>query len=259
MTLNLSQKYPHERDSRISFDEPTHTYKIDGSSEGVISVTTLIHHHFPQFNADEVLKKMRNSRNGLADKYKGLSDDQIKSQWSESGKEASGKGTKMHKSIELFYNDDFDYIYEDQPTEFMYFIAFHETVKHRLTPYRTEWSIFRGDIKLAGQLDMLYSINGQEGKYALYDWKRSKEIKLENKFEKGLGKLSHLDNCNYNHYSIQLNVYKRILETLYGLSIVEMVLVILHPDNKSFQLFEVKEMKNEIDYIINERKKEVSN
>ena len=254
-TAYLSTLHPHPRDSRIVFDEPTHTYSIDGSSEGVISVTTLIHAHFPHFDADTVIRNMRNGRNGLPEKYKGMSDEEIKQQWS--GKEASGQGTRLHKSIELFYNDDMNYMYEEQPKEFHHFLAFHETIKHRLTPYRTEWSIFRTELGLAGQLDMLYSINGADGedkKYALYDWKRSKEIKMENRYEKGKGGLSHLDHCNYSHYSIQLNVYKRLLETLYGLSIVEMCLVILHPDNDSFITIPVHEMKKEIDYIFKERK-----
>lgn len=253
-TAYLSTLHPHPRDSRIVFDEPTHTYSIDGSSEGIISVTTLIHAHFPHFDADTVIQNMRNGRNGLPEKYKGMTDEQIKQQWSDSGKEASGQGTRLHKSIELFYNDDLNYIYEEQPKEFHHFLAFHETIKHRLTPYRTEWSIFRTELGLAGQLDMLYSINGADGKYALYDWKRSKEIKMENRYEKGKGGLSHLDHCNYSHYSIQLNVYKRLLETLYGLSIVEMCLVILHPDNDSFITIPVYEMKKEIDYIFKERK-----
>ena len=245
---------PHERDSRISFNEETHTYSIDGSSEGITSVTTLIHKHFPHFDPHDIIQKMRNSKNGIPEKYKNMSDDEIKLQWSENGKEASGKGTKIHKSIELFYNNE---EVPEKPTEFMYFLDFHESIKDRLIPYRTEWSIFRKDLNLAGQLDMLYTIKDQEGKYALYDWKRSKEIKTENKFEKGLGKLSHLDHCNYNHYSIQLNIYKRILETLYGLSITEMCLVILYPENDTFKLYPVKEMKKEIDYIFNERKKEL--
>jgi ATP-dependent exoDNAse (exonuclease V) beta subunit len=253
-TAYLSTLHPHPRDSRIVFDEPTHTYSIDGSSEGIISVTTLIHAHFPHFDADTVIQNMRNGRNGLPEKYKGMTDEQIKQQWSDSGKEASGQGTRLHKSIELFYNDDLNYIYEEQPKEFHHFLAFHETIKHRLTPYRTEWSIFRTELGLAGQLDMLYTINGEEGKYALYDWKRSKEIKMENRYEKGKGGLGHLDHCNYSHYSIQLNVYKRLLETLYGLSIVEMCLVILHPDNGSFITIPVYEMKKEIDYIFKERK-----
>jgi len=253
-TAYLSTLHPHPRDSRIVFDEPTHTYSIDGSSEDIISVTTLIHAHFPHFDADTVIQNMRNGRNGLPEKYKGMTDEEIKQQWSDSGKEASGQGTRLHKSIELFYNDDLNYIYEEQPKEFHHFLAFHETIKHRLTPYRTEWSIFRTELGLAGQLDMLYTINGEEGKYALYDWKRSKEIKMENRYEKGKGGLSHLDHCNYSHYSIQLNVYKRLIETLYGLTIVEMCLVILHPDNDSFITIPVYEMKKEIDYIFKERK-----
>jgi ATP-dependent exoDNAse (exonuclease V) beta subunit len=250
----LSTKNPHPRDSRVTFDEPTHTYSIDGSSVGICSVTTLIHQHFPHFEADKVILNMRNSRNGMPEKYARMTNAEIKHLWNENGKEASGKGTKIHKSIELFYNNE---EVPEKPTEFMYFLDFHESIKDRLIPYRTEWSIFRKDLNLAGQLDMLYTIKDQEGKYALYDWKRSKEIKTENKFEKGLGKLSHLDHCNYNHYSIQLNIYKRILETLYGLSITEMCLVILYPENDTFKLYPVKEMKKEIDYIFNERKKEL--
>ena len=105
---------------------------------------------------------------------------------------------------------------------------------------------------------MLYEIIDRPGEFALYDWKRSKEIKFENKFEKGLEGLKHLEHCNYNHYSIQLNIYKRILETLYNLVITEMVLVILHPDNDSFITLNVNEMSKEIDYIFKDRKKKVN-
>lgn len=249
----LAQKHPHSRDTRITFDETCHVYTIDGSSKNVISVTTLIHSHFPRFNPDEVIKGMR--KKGLADKYKDMSDAQIKQLWSENGKIASGRGTKLHKRIENFYNEVPDEPCELTDTPFGYFLNFHETIKDRLEPYRTEWSIFRDDIKLAGQLDMLYKVKGSDCEYALYDWKCVQEIKLENRFEKGNGKLNHLDHCNYNHYSIQLNVYKRLLETLYNLSIVEMFLVILHPDNDTYQLVKVEDMKSEIDSIFTERKK----
>ena len=260
----LVDKNRHPRDSRVSFDEPTHTYSIDGSSVGICSVTTLIHRHFPHFNPDEVIHKMRNSRNGIPERYAKMTNEQIKEQWDESGKEASGKGTMLHKRIELFYNNELDKLEIDNDPiakEYSYFLAFNETIKDRLEPYRTEWSIFRKEINLAGQLDMLYKIKNVDGSdtgtFALYDWKRSKEIKFENSFEKGLGVLSHLDHCNFVHYSIQLNIYKRLLETLYDISVREMCLVILHPDNESFKLFPVVEMKREINLIFKERKREI--
>jgi hypothetical protein len=256
----LQEKNKHIRDSRIIFDENTHTYSIDGIKDKVISVTTLIHNFFPIFNADIVIEKMRKN---LPEKYIGMTNEEIKKNWEDKGKEASILGTKLHKLIELYYNNneynlDLNQSIElnnsDNPLEFLYFLNFNETIKHRLKPYRTEWSIFRSELKLAGQLDILYEIIDKKGEYALYDWKRIKEIKTENKYEKGIDKLNHLDHCNYNHYSIQLNIYKRILETLYGIKITEMFLVILHPDNDNFKLVEIVEMKKEIDYIFKNRK-----
>lgn len=244
----LAKKNKHERDERISFDEKTHTYYIDGSSDGIISVTTLIHHHFPKFDSSKVLKLMKNKKQ----KYPNMSDEEIKKLWSENGKNASENGTKMHKMIENYYNSEEN---KENSKEFQYFLSFNKTIEHQFIPYRTEWSVFDGSLDLAGQIDMIYK--KQDGTYALYDWKRSKEIKKENSFEKGLGKLSSLDHCNYIHYSIQLNIYKRILETRYDMKVSEMCLVILHPDNDSYLLEKVHDMGEYIDIIFSERKKEI--
>ena len=56
----LSLINTHERDQRISFHQDTHTYVVDGSPDGIISVTTFIHHHFPSFDAKRVVKYMKN-------------------------------------------------------------------------------------------------------------------------------------------------------------------------------------------------------
>ena len=241
--LTLSEKNKHERDSRISFDEKTHTYYVDGSSDGIISVTTLIHHHFPKFDSDMILKKMKNKQ----EKYPNMTDSQIKKVWSDNGIIASKNGTKMHKLIENYYNSIENEKIEENLDEFKHFLNFHSTIKNRLEPYRTEWSIFDGELELAGQVDMLYK--KKDNTYALYDWKRVKELKKDNPFEKGIGKLSDLDHCNYNHYSLQLNIYKRLLETRYNLKVSEMFLVILHPDNENYILEEVYSMDKYIDNI----------
>lgn len=246
----LSEKNKHERDDRISFDEKTHTYYVDGSSDGIISVTTLIHHHFPKFDADNVLKKMKNKK----EKYPNMTDEDIKKIWSDNGKNASENGTKLHKMIENYYNSIDNNKKDEESTEYQYFLKFNESIKDIFIPYRTEWSIFDGSIDLAGQVDMLYK--KKDGTYALYDWKRVKEIK-KNSFEKGIGKLSHLDHCNYIHYSIQLNIYKRILETRYDIKVSEMCLVVLHPENNDYLLEKVNDMSKIIDIIFKERELEI--
>jgi ATP-dependent exoDNAse (exonuclease V) beta subunit len=247
----LSEKNKHERDDRISFDEKTHTYYVDGSSDGIISVTTLIHHHFPKFDADNVLKRMKNKK----EKYPNMSDEDIKNSWLDNGKKASENGTKLHKMIENYYNSIDNDKKDEKMIEYQYFLRFNESIKDVFTPYRSEWSIFDGSIDLAGQVDMLYK--KKDGTYALYDWKRIKELKKENSFEKGIGKLSSLDHCNYVHYSIQLNIYKRILETRYDMNVSEMCLVILHPENDGYVLQKVKDMSKYIDIIFKEREIEI--
>jgi len=240
---SLSEKNKHERDTRISFYEKTHTYYVDGSSEGIVSVTTLIHQYFPKFDSDMILKKMKNKN----EKYPNMNDYQIKKKWYDNATIASKNGTKMHKLIENYYNSIENEKSDENLTEFKYFLNFHSSIKNRLEPFRTEWSIFDGELELAGQVDMIYK--KEDGTYMLYDWKRVKEIKKDNQFEKGLKKLSDLDNCNYNHYSLQLNIYKRLLETRYDIKVSEMFLVILHPDNENYILEEVYNMDKYIDII----------
>jgi hypothetical protein len=85
-----------------------------------------------------------------------------------------------------------------------------------------------------------------DGTFAIYDWKRSKEIKFENKYQKGLSPISHLHDCNYWHYSLQLNIYRRILEKFYNVVVSELALVILHPNNKSYQIVKLNMMDDEV-------------
>jgi ATP-dependent exoDNAse (exonuclease V) beta subunit len=234
----LSQRNSHPRDARIEFYHDTHTYVVDGSSDGIVSTTTFIHHYFPTFDAKRVVKYMKNKK----EKYPGLTDDQIVKKWSEDGKKSSTQGTSLHQAVENFYNHIPNTKEMEESTQFKHFLAFHETVKDRLTPYRTEWSIFDGEIDLAGQLDMLYKKD--DGTFGLYDWKCVKEIKKTNPYEKGLGICSSLDHCNFYHYSLQLHVYKRILETRYDINVTEMKLVVLHPDQPTYLLYDISCEKN---------------
>ena len=123
--LPLSERNKHERDNRISFDENTHTYCVDGSSDGIISVTTLIHNHFPKFDSDKVLKLMKNKK----EKYPNMSDKQIKKIWSDNGKAESENGTKLHKMIENYYNFVENDKNDEKMIEFQYFLRFNETIK----------------------------------------------------------------------------------------------------------------------------------
>jgi ATP-dependent exoDNAse (exonuclease V) beta subunit len=225
----------HPRDDQITFVEEGHVYTVQGMEGHPTSVTTLIHHFFPEFNADMVIDKMMRSRNWLNSKYYGKTKEQIKEEWKMSGEEASRLGTLMHADIENFLNQE--PVLNPDSIEFGYFMKFWEgfqIVNPTFKPYRTEWLVFDEDKKIAGSIDC--TLSDDKGNIVILDWKRSKEIKKTNNFEKGLGPLSMLDNCNYNHYTLQLNIYRHILETRYEKRVVGMFIVVFHPNNEAFQV-----------------------
>lgn len=235
----------HPRDARLRFDEGPHVYHIDGCSENV-SVTTLVHRYFEKFDADRVIAKMMGSRNWPQSKYYGMTAGAIKRQWAEAGADASTRGTRMHKSIELFYNGQDTTGYEGE--EFDRFLQFHAEHEH-LKAYRTEWEIFDEDLKIAGSVDMVFRDTTTQ-EFLIYDWKRSKEIKFCNPWAKGLPPLDGRDDCNFVSYSLQLNIYRYILETRYGLTIGGLFLVVIHPNTEGYLKIECLDLRSEVDAIV---------
>jgi hypothetical protein len=242
----------HQRDKEVRFVEKTHTYFVKGSSKGIVSTTGFVHSFFPHFDPVATIAKMKASPKWPESPYFGMTDQEIADQWSASGKEASGAGTNMHLAIEQHLNGAINRIDETVKTtkEWEYYQNFWRNVSQDLEPYRTEWEVWDEEYKLTGSIDMVFK-RKSDGAFVIYDWKRSKEIKKDNKFDSGLGPMDHLPNTNYWHYTLQLNVYRWFLQKHYGLTIVDLAIVIFHPNNTDYQIFHLdildKEIKDMLD------------
>ncbi|KAG5183065.1 hypothetical protein JKP88DRAFT_273036 [Tribonema minus] len=234
----LAELNAHPRDSRITFMEEGHVYEVDGGRDGWISTTTFIHGLFPQFDADQIIRKMMAGRNWAKSKYHGMSAEEIKQQWAENGSSAAADGTAMHADIERLYNG-LPPLTPDCK-EMRMFNDFRQEFSD-LVPWRTEMTIFDETVGICGSVDMVYCDPEEPGAFLIYDWKRSKAIKRSNYWENG----SHpytckLPNCNFIHYSLQLGIYKRILQTRYGMKVNGTFLVVLHPLQHTFQRIETQ-------------------
>ncbi len=264
---HLSRIYHHSRDDHIAFDEPTHKYYVNGSCEGNISCTGFVHEFFGHFDPKAIISKMKKSSKWSSSKYYGMTDEQIMNEWSNNGKQASSAGTAMHLAIEQFLHgspEQIDPSVLDTP-EWKYFMKFWNDCGHDLEPYRSEWEVFTDSIdssvkerkiKLCGSIDMVFR-RKSDNKFVIYDWKRSKEIKSENPFGTGLAPLEHLPDTNYWHYSLQLNICKWILETYDGLEVADLYLVILHPDNPSYRRMRLNILTDEVESMIECRRRAV--
>ena len=159
-------------------------------------------------------------------------------------------GTLMHNTIEDFYNleteeERVNFSWDPRiEKEKEHFMIFYNDHKH-LKPYRTEMIVWSKEEELAGSIDMLF-INEETGELSIFDWKRSKEIRYENKYQKGFGPCSHFDDCNYYHYSLQLNFYKYLLETYYQFKVKDLHLAVFHPLNESYIKIQVNDYQQEI-------------
>jgi hypothetical protein len=256
------------RDDRIQFEEETHTYTIDGERAGWTSCTGFLHNFFGHFDADATIAKMMASPKWFASKYYGMTADAIKKQWSDKGAASSAAGTRMHLDIEHFYNalpaawvqakgkhvndvetgllcmreaDSWD---PAAGAEWDYFCDYQRRHGYQFEPFRTEWLVFDEEHKVAGSIDMVYM--KPDGTLAIYDWKRIEELKTENRFQSGLGPVEHLPDTNYWHYSLQLNVYRYILQKHYGYVVSELALVVLHPNNSSWRVAKLNFMDDEV-------------
>lgn len=276
----LQTNNAHIRDKNIQFYEPTHTYTIIPDAKSKYkSVTTWNHSHFPHFDADDIIKKMMSSKSWKeGHKYWGLTAHQIKAMWTANGASVSGAGTNMHFEIECFMNNPcskkMNYTHTDLLTDYLsnspdissstlewqYFINYVKDTPH-LKPYRTEWTIYHEDLKLAGSIDMVYE--NPDGTLSIYDWKRAKDITRVNNFGKYAitDCISHMPDSNFWHYALQLNTYKAILEEKYDKKITDLYLVRLHPDaeEKNYELIKLPDLTSEIKELFSKRRKEINN
>lgn len=254
----LAKLNSHARDKRIVFDEGPHIYYIDGSCDGYISCTTWNHSHFEHFDADAIITKMMSSSNWQpGNKYYGKTREEIKALWNKNRDDAANAGTKMHLDIECYYNNCPN---ENDSIEYQYFKNFLIDYPD-LKPYRTEWTVFHEELKIAGSIDMVYE--KPDGHLLIYDWKRCREITKTSRFEKWGNKecIEHLPDTNFWHYSLQLNTYKAILEDKYNKIVDELYLVCLHPENKNknYQRIKVANLQDEVKDLFNLRKKVLAN
>jgi hypothetical protein len=247
----------HPRDENIEFDEGPHIYSVNGDSN-YTSVTTLNHSYFEEFDADGIITNILRSKkiNDPTYRYFGMTRADIKKQWTDTGKLASGSGTQMHADIEYYYND---LPVNNNSLEYEYFLRFKSDFPE-LKPYRTEWVIYHEELRIAGSVDMVYE--NPDGTLQIYDWKRVKEIKYDHDTNFGNEKYSkvecikHIPDTNYWHYALQLNTYKRIIEEKYGKIVTDLYLVCLYPENplKSYERIKICDLSKEIAELFQRRK-----
>ena len=184
-------------------------------------------------NVDEICMLFADSRNELADWEDFMSrlmlhDNEILVLWDRKRDHAANSGTWMHAMLEHALNG---YQIEAGPMEAELRAAIRVLGNiGDVHVFRTEWCVHAPEEDLAGSIDLVLKIK-TKNEFILLDWKRSE--KLQSKYN-AYGKnmkvpLDHVPDCQGEHYRLQLNIYRWVLEKYYDIKVVRMMVVCIHP------------------------------
>ena len=200
----------------ISLDRDNHIYKLDEDSNvNFKSVTTFIGEFFEEFDAKKIANNLVN--NNI--KYMHLTSDELMDQW----KKTAERGTAIHEELENFILQG-KQVKESKSIQGIEWLEKYK-LKSNFEVY-SEVVVYARELQLAGTIDLLLFDKGT-GMYNIMDWKTSKRINSKAyKNKKGNHPVTaNIDDCNFNHYALQLSLYRYILETYYDLKISEHIII----------------------------------
>jgi len=197
-------------DGSITLDIDNHVYNHrDDKDISFTSVTTFVDSFFEPFDEVKVSKHLINN----VPKYFDRTEQSLIEEWNK----ARAYGTEVHLEIEEWIRNGVS-PRDIKSKNAKNWIEVWVTKPHIET--FSEVIVYSKELAIAGTIDILI-MNKKLDEFVLIDWKTSKRIDL-NSF-KGKTGIEHpakdIEDCNYNHYSLQLSLYRYILEKYYDIKI----------------------------------------
>ena len=203
--------------SIITFTAQDHSYTSIDKQEDIkwISVTSFIGNFKQPFDADKIAEKTSKSKKS---KWYGMTPEEIKQAWANEALRATTLGTWYHNCRE---SDICSLQTMERHGSTVPVFKPIENNGIKLSPNQKltdgvypEHMVYLKSAGLCGQSDLVEVINGEVHST---DYKTNKEIKTEG-FTNWEGittkmnsPVSHLDDCNVNHYTLQLSLYMYII------------------------------------------------
>lgn len=225
MQLAPTKQDYHPSGQVVEFYEQDHRYCLRGMPElAFTSATTWISRFFPVFDRDRISLR-------YAQKH-GLSQEAVLALWDENSRIARERGTLVHERAEravqhfleqgtlieldeILTDPSSDGISDDPQLTCALIRSMHEAVGRMsqvLDFLQPERVIASPDLLLSGMVDLVVQLRTDSGRpvIGLYDWKTNQKITRHNPWQNALPPIHHLSDCNFIHYSLQLNLYEFI-------------------------------------------------
>lgn len=271
----------------VGFIESTHTYKnLNDDSIKYTSVTTLIEKYGKPFDKEfvsaykalerilpvDVWKKEKGGiwknhkiPEGFLEVYDISNNElnkvqqEILDEWAETNRIACERGTKIHSQLEnSFYNAGSNITLKKFGIggKFECRRDYNElNLEYGLYPeYLIYYDNPKIDLHIAGQIDLIVK-SGNE--ITIIDHKSNKKIELKGFYnsstrssDKMLYPLGHLDECNYNHYQLQLSTYAWMLQKINPEFIIKDLILNHYDHNGVNTLYHCSYLKEDVEKML---------
>jgi ATP-dependent exoDNAse (exonuclease V) beta subunit len=250
--MNIYQEL--KKFSHIKYYDEPHKYFI-GEQE-LVSGTGFLKLFKPEFNAKVMAEKSA--------KKLGVPVEDVLSDWEYKREFAGMKGTLVHNFAENYwfnkifpYNsqvviDKFgeDHIKERYDRCVEMFLDFYRDASVSLTPVAMELVVGDAELGIAGMIDCLF-YNEKLHEYQIWDYKTSRQIRMKSEYRKRFkAPISFVEECEYETYSLQLSLYKFLIEKNTNIKIGKCYLVWLFEENETYQVIECKNHESTIGLMI---------
>jgi hypothetical protein len=238
--------------NRIKFVEQTHSYFIDGQPTNSPSVTQLLKRFKREFDSNKAATRVA--------KKAGVTKETILADWQANNLFSTTIGSMLHKYIENFYNNKkiayegsllnltFDQkkkLEEAFPIMVKHFQNFYENNKH-LHCVKSEMVV--GDVddtKVCGTSDM-FCYNDKTSLFEILDFKTNKKMNKTTSYGNLLYPFDDMTEGEINEYTIQLNVYKYLIEKYTNIKIEALKIIWMNPNNPDYQIFVLDNIQDKI-------------
>jgi ATP-dependent exoDNAse (exonuclease V) beta subunit len=223
----------------VRFDEESHTYTHDTLGK-FISVTTLLGKYKKPFDTHTHAQR-------VADR-EGVTKEMVIEMWEKEKNRACDKGSEIHKLLENYVMfgecaDNYNWLYKAYNKVISYSIDTHKKVLCENLLYNEQY-------KIAGTADLIYD-HGDS--FTIADYKTNKKFRFSSSFDEYLlDPVSHLTNCEFNIYGLQMSLYAYLFEALTGKKCRKCVVFWL--DGDTLRPYHISYMKQEILSILNHYK-----
>lgn len=250
--------------SDFYFIEKNHRYECSGIPIKK-SITQIISKYKKPFDSGMFSERIA--------KKEGIDQETVIEKWNFEKDFANHKGEEFHRYVENFLDrkkisidrDSIRNFYKKYPDFYnqksvddyilkmanmiSQFKNFYSWYSEKYKNLKSEFVIGDKIAKIAGMVDNL-SIKNENKKLVIFDYKTNKTINKKNKYgEKLIYPLDHLDNCELVNYSLQIWLYRLILERNTNFEFDDCYFVWF--SEKNYELHSILDLRNEATNILN--------